>query len=504
MNAEPSPGQPVNPSAPPIAPDEPAAAAAVGLTVPIASPWPARFWKDLRFGWARQLGVAAVVLGTLAAVGHFVGGMIGWWHAYEVTFGALHKQESVRSQKSATPGTTPPVSMVVLPLSHVGGADDEWFTDALTGDLTTELGRITNSLVIARDTAFTYKGRAADPRQVARELGVRYVVNGSARRTDQRVRLSLSIVDGEFGSQRWAQNFDFDRSELSSSFDNIAQQIARALWMEIYRSAGERASKLKPHEVEADDLAMQGWGFWFRGITPENVAGALRACEQAVAKDSRSIRGWGCVAAMSGTGRGLGFAADKDAARRQLEEATARLQQLDPNDFFAINSRVQIANMNGDWETALRIATDLADRFPSEPSGHQHQAVALLSLGRFEQSISAAERALRISRLDPRVGIWYFVIAADQFNLERYADAAENSRRSLIANPALPLSAGMLAASLVRSGRQEDGRKVLQDHLSRNPGFNAAFIQASIRSTEPDNIAGRDRMIASLREIGLP
>ncbi|MES2784330.1 MAG: hypothetical protein V4684_02635 [Pseudomonadota bacterium] len=503
VNPGPNPGTTSDQAGPATA-VEPGMAVADEPVVPTPYSWHSRVWTGLHSRWARLLGIAAVGLGTFAAVGHFVGGLIGWWHAYEITFGSPHSPSSSESAKSKPAGKTPAVSMVVLPFANEGEPTDAWFTDALTGDLTTELGRITGSLVVARETANTYKGKVTDPRQVAREMGVRYVVSGTARRAGERVRLGLSIVDGETGNQRWAQNFDVDRTELSRSFDDIAQQIARALWMEIYRSAGERASKLKPHEVEADDLAMQAWGFWFRGITPENVAAALELSEQAVAKNPSSIRGWGGVSVMSGVGLTLGFTTDRAAARRRLQEASTRLQELDANDFFAINSKAQIANVDRDFQTMLLVADSLVERFPSEPSGYNSRASALLALGRFEDSIVAAERALRISKLDPRAGFWHFFIAANHFMLERYTDAADNARRAIVASPRLPLGEAVLAASLVRGGQKEEGRTVLQNHLSRNPEVDQAKLRSLMRSTEPRFVAGRGRMIESLREIGLP
>lgn len=156
VNPQPNPDRTADLSGPSSALEPSSAGATVGEpVVPAALSWPARVWKGLHSRWARQLGFVAVVFGTLAAVGHFVGGMIGWWHAYEVTFGAPHNTDSTGSKKSALPGKIPPVSMVVLPFANEGEATDAWFTDALTGDLTTELGRITGSLVVARETAYT-------------------------------------------------------------------------------------------------------------------------------------------------------------------------------------------------------------------------------------------------------------------------------------------------------------------------------------------------------------
>jgi DNA-binding winged helix-turn-helix (wHTH) protein/TolB-like protein len=153
----------------------------------------------------------------------------------------------------------PPLSIVLLPLESQDAVDpDSWFADALTAELTAELGRIASVLVISRDTAATYRGMAADPREVSRTLGVRYVVRGTVRRSGDQVRLVLAMIDGESGAQHWAQSFNIERSRLDASLEDIVQQIARRLSVQMYRSGGSRATALSPQQVQADDLAMQG------------------------------------------------------------------------------------------------------------------------------------------------------------------------------------------------------------------------------------------------------
>ncbi len=158
---------------------------------------------------------------------------------------------------------------------HRGRRELEWFADALHGDLVIEVARLHHSLVIARDTAATYKGKAVDPRQVAREMGVRHVVSGSLRQEGRRILLNLALIDGETGVQRWAETFSIDRARLQQTVGDFAVAIERTLAGELFRSTAERRSALSPTEVSADDLAMQGYALWYRGVTRENVLEAL-------------------------------------------------------------------------------------------------------------------------------------------------------------------------------------------------------------------------------------
>jgi len=249
-----------------------------------------RLWSKLHSRFARQITLVVVVIGTIAAVGHFIGGMIGWWHAYELTF--AHDERTKPLAKNALVKIEP-LSIVVLPLTIEGDATDvEWFADALLDDLVSEVARLPGSFVIARATAHTYKGKIVDPRDAARELRVRYVVRGSLRREGTVIRLNLALIDGESGRQRWAEKFTVERAQLGPALDEFVIKLGRHLTNEVWKSAGDRAAALSPAEVSADDLAMRAYALWFRGVTRENLIEALGLLEQAVAKNPNSTRAW--------------------------------------------------------------------------------------------------------------------------------------------------------------------------------------------------------------------
>ena len=154
-------------------------------------------------------------------------------------------------------------------------------------------------------------------------------------------------------------------------------------------------------------------------------------------------------------------------------------------------------------ENMLRVTDTIVERFPNDPSGYHLRSTALMYLGRFEESIPPAQRAIRLSPRDTRLGLWYLHVANNQFMLGQYEAATENSRRMLAASPRLPLAVPLLAASLVRNGRKPEAEILLRDYLAANPAVNAASVAALMRSSHPAVVEGRDRMIASLREVGL-
>lgn len=410
-----------------------------------------------------------------------------------------------RSAKPGLPESVPTRSLVVLPFEIQGGAAEEsWFADAITADLTSNLGRWPNVLVIDFRTARTYQGKAVDPRDVARELGVRYVIRGAVRRNGDRVRLDLAMTDGESGAQRWTQQIDVERSRLAQSIDDIQGGLAKTLTIEVGRSVGERIARMRPEQVEADDLAMQGFAVFLRAATQENFLEARRLFEQAVAKDADSIRGLAGASLSSSFGVIMQWMPDREAAARRSEETLARLESLDPNNELTLQARASVANMRGDWDRVLLVSATLLKLYPNTPTSHHHRCSALLRLGGFRDAIPSCERAIRISPRDSRVPIWHGLIGMNHFMLGDYRQATDSIQRTIAANPKLLGYWPVLAAALALDGRRDEGLQVLKEFLERNPAFDASRIPTLWYGKHPAFIEGRDRIITTVRAMGMP
>jgi TolB-like protein/DNA-binding winged helix-turn-helix (wHTH) protein len=411
------------------------------------------------------------------------------------------------STSSSTPrselASTPALSVVVLPLAvEVGAKDSEWFADALLGDLTTEVARLQGSFVIARDTAHTYKGRAVDPRTVAKELGVRYVVQGSLRHDGRSIRLNLALIDGTSGAQRWSEKFDFDRAELNKALDDIVSRLARFLSIELWRSAADRSATLSPDQVTADDLAMRAFALWFRGFSRENVNQALALCEQAVARDPNSIRGWGGIAFMNVQAGLNNWAADRAAAFRRVDDAALNLERLDPDGFYTYQAKVIQSFIRKDWTGVLRLSELWVEHHPSHPVAYGGLGMSLISNGRAEEAVPQLERALRLSPRDSFRAEWQYRLAFAHFTLGRYEQAHEWGRTAQAANPGLPWPP-IHAAALVRLGRKEEARQAFEEFSARHPRFQQEHVAQRLNASHPVFIEALDRLIASLGEVGL-
>jgi TolB-like protein/DNA-binding winged helix-turn-helix (wHTH) protein len=424
-----------------------------------------------------------------------------------VVVGIALVQHNPTDKASSSPGAgdVPARSLVVLPLESEGvPAEERWFADAVTADLTRTLGRWPNVLVIDQGSARKYKGEPVDPRDVARELGVRYVIRGAVTRDGERVRLDLALVDGESGAQRWSEQIDVERARLAQSIDDIKGGLAKTLTIEVGRAVGERAAKMRPFQVEADDLAMRGFAVYLRGVSKENFLEARQLFEQAVAKDPDSVRGLAGVSMTNSFGAIMHWVPDREASVRRSEEALARLVSLDPRSDLTLMSRASVANVHGDWDGLLLVAGDLVEHYPSNPTSHHHRCSALLRLGAFEAAIPSCERAIRISPRDSRAPIWNGLIGMNYFMLGRYALAVDYVRQTVTANPNIAGYWPVLVASLALDGRREEGAQVLKEFVGRHPGFEASKIPMLWDGKHPDFIKGRDLVVATVREMGLP
>jgi TolB-like protein/class 3 adenylate cyclase len=196
------------------------------------------------------------------------------------------KTETAESVRAVLPR----LSIVVLPFANLSNdPEQEYFADGITDDLTTDLSRIAGSFVIARNTAFTYKGKPADVRQVGRELGVRYVLEGSVRRTGEQVRVNVQLIDAETGAHVWADRLDADRTNLAETQDAITPRLAQALDLKLIEDVGRRIERERPANLDAQDLIMRGRALFNRPFSAATLEAAQQAYEQALEKDSEAI-----------------------------------------------------------------------------------------------------------------------------------------------------------------------------------------------------------------------
>jgi TolB-like protein/class 3 adenylate cyclase/Tfp pilus assembly protein PilF len=401
------------------------------------------------------------------------------------------------------PPSAPRLSMVVLPFANIGGdPEQEYFVDGVTESLTTDLSRINGAFVIARNTAFTFKGKALDVKKLGRELNVRYVLEGSVQRSGNRLRVNVQLVDAETGNHLWAERFDKPIADLFDMQDEIVSRLANALDAELIAAEARRAER-SPHP-DAMDLVFQGRAWVNKGMTPDYVAQARGFFEQALTLEP------GNVEALVGTAQvnfaiGTNFFTDNRIEHLTAAEAAAtKALSLAPNHPRAhfVLGLVQIftnraAQGIAECERALALDRNLAN-------AHANIGTAKLYLGRGGETEAHVEQALRLSPRDNAVNIWTLYVGIAKFWHGADAEAIVWLRRSLEANRNHPLAHFYLAAVLAHVGELDEAQATAQAGLALNPSFSVRRYRTDTPSSHPVYLAGRERVYEGLRMAGVP
>jgi TolB-like protein len=221
---------------------------------------------------------AAIAACLLAAISLAI---VAWWVWPKGNSPTVSIQAPAEASPQIPPAVAstpaPRLSIVVLPFANLSNdPDQEYFADGITDDLTTDLSRISDSFVIARNTAFTYKGKAVDAKQIGRDLGIRYVVEGSVRRGGDQILVNVQLVDAESGAHVWAERFETDRRNLAEAQSEIPGRLARTLNVELVRDSGRRLELERAVDPDARDLVMRGWAWVYRPVSAANLQEARR------------------------------------------------------------------------------------------------------------------------------------------------------------------------------------------------------------------------------------
>jgi TolB-like protein len=395
------------------------------------------------------------------------------------------------------------LSIVVLPFANLSGdPSQDYFADGITENLTTDLSRIRDSFVIARNTAFTFKGKNADARQIGKELGVRYVLEGSVQRDQNQVRVNAQLIDAESGGHIWAERFDRPFADLFSMQDQIVASLASQLNVELMVNEARRAARMP--NPDSMDLYFQGMSWFNKGRYAQNIPEARGFFERALALDP------GNLDALLGTAAVdlqvvTGYQTDDRPVRFAAVEATlTKVLSQSPNNAWAhlLMCRVEIQTNRGaqgiaECERALALNPNLA-------SAHALIGLAKVFNGHPEQTESHVLEALRVSPHDTEAGFWVAYIAVAKLHLGAYEEALDLYRRSNELNPNYATGRFNLAATLVELGRIDEARAEVQAGLSLNPGFTIRRYRAGAQSDNPDFLKRREWMIENMRKAGVP
>jgi len=405
--------------------------------------------------------------------------------------------------KLAAATALPRLSIVVLPFANLGGdPEQEYFVDGVTESLTTDLSRISGGFVVARNTAFTYKGKHVDVKQVGRELGVRYVLEGSVQRGGNRLRVNVQLIHAETGNHLWAERFDKPLADLFDLQDEIVAHLANQLGTELVVAEARRAEQTP--DPDSMDLYFQGMLHANSGATPEHMKRARGFFERALALDP------GNVEALVGTANvdarlATYIMTDERAARLAAAEAIlTKVLSLAPNHAMAhyLVGLVQIYSKRAgqgiaECERALALDRNLA-------AAHALIGFAKYVSGRGEETEAHVLEALRLSPRDSNVNVWMVWVGNGKAQIGADEEAVAWLRRGIEANRNLAVGHFFLAAALAVVNRHDEARNAARAGLVLDPGFTVARFRASAASDNPTYLTRRERIYEGMRKAGVP
>ena len=343
----------------------------------------------------RKLRKIGGLMAGFAAVGTVLAGLTGYWTTYRTV------TKEILAPAKPAPAEAARLSVVVLPFTNLSGdPSQDYFADGITEDLTTDLSRIRNSFVIARNTAFTYKGKSIDAKEIGKELGVRYVLEGSVQRDQDRVRVNAQLIDADSGAHLWADHFDTARADLLQMQDEIVARLANALGFELVKAETQRSA----HSTNPDamDLAMRcSTAVRTAGYLGKEAEAGYRLCEQALDADPNNVLALITLAVKFYLPVMLLRSADPQADLKRADELASRALALDANFSAAHFIKGQVLKAERRFDDAIAEYERALALDPNNADAYAALGGTYALLRQSEKAIEFMDKAIRLSPHDP-------------------------------------------------------------------------------------------------------
>jgi adenylate cyclase len=401
----------------------------------------------------------------------------------------------------------PRLSIAVLPFNNLSGdPGQDYFSDGLTEDLTTDLSRIEGAFVIARNTMQAYRGKTVDVRQLGRELGVRYVLEGSVRRAESQVRVNAQLIDAETGAHIWAERFDRSAEDLFAFQMEVTGQIARTLHLQLKEAESQRTTRGRPEHLEAIDYARKAWAeIWNKPPARETNDQAFAYLEKALALDPQVPEIWTNLSYAHTRAAVARWSTSRSASLQLARASGERAVALDPRSAdahyvlgFAIRAQGDIDGALAEYETAVTLN-------PNHAPGHAGIGICWILRGRPREALPYFDHAFRLSPRDPLRAGWHTWVGVAHMMLGDDRKALEQSKRSAAANPKSAGAFTLQAAALALLGREVEARTALA--MRQQLGSTVLTITAIKEGTQsdyPEYSRLMERYYEGLRQAGLP
>ena len=417
---------------------------------------------------------------------------------YAASGDGLVAPAAAASQAADGGRSSPGPSIVVLAFANMSGdPKQDYFGDGIAEDIITDLAKLSGLFVIARNSAFAYKGRAPDLRQVAAELGVRYVLEGSVRKAGRRVRVTAQLVDGTTGGHVWAERWDRELTDIFAVQDDLTREIVAALKVRLTADESDRLGRHGTRDLAAYDLFLRARELAWRHER-QAAAEARALLERVIERDPGFAAAYAWLGQLHAQAYSNAYDDDGDAALvtgHRLAEQAVAIDPAEPAGHFVLG----ITHM---WlrrhEAALAAAERAIALSPGATEGYAAKGTTLLYAGRPAEAIPVLEEAMRLDPHFPDLYLHFLALA--QFGLDRFEEAARTLSRRLARNPAAETSHVLLASCHGHLGRIEEARREWAEALRINPGYSFEQRRKVLPYRDPADL---ERLAEGLRRAGL-
>jgi adenylate cyclase len=391
----------------------------------------------------------------------------------------------------------------VLPFDNMSGdAEQEYFSDGITEDIITELARFRSLFVIARNSSFSFKGQAIEAKEIARRLGVRYLVEGSVRRAGNRVRVTAQLIDASHDTHLWAERYDRDLEDIFAVQDEVANAIVTAIEPELVSAERARARRKPTNNMDAWEWYQRGLWHLYR-FSPQENNTAQEMFHRSIALDPGFAQPHAALAYSLFYDLLIGYVSDPGDRLARAHEAGKTAVTLDDKDSFSHYALGRVCTMLGKHDEAIEALDTAVALNPNFALAHHGRGYVLTLIGRAEEALHEYDEALRLSPRDPIAFGMMTMRSVALILLRRHDEAVEWARRSQRQPGAAQVAwtHAHEASALAHLGRVDGAHSALARALAIQPTFSASFIDAVLPFKDPND---RDHYIDGLRKAGLP
>ena len=394
-------------------------------------------------------------------------------------------------------------TIAVLPFNNMSGdPEQEYFSDGITEDIITVLSKNHWFFVIARNTTFVFKGQAVDVSDVGKQLGARYVLEGSVRKAGNRVRVTAQLIDTATGSHLWAEKYDRELADIFAVQDEITHAIVGELTPQFLTAEVQRARRKTDAELDAWDLIMRGREHLWRVNREDNLK-AQKFFEKAIARAGGSALGRSDLAMSYQWQLTFGWTEDPSQALQMMSNLAEQAAAADPDDAYALVAISFVKTYSGRFADGAEFGRRAIAANPNLALAQTALGFALIFSGEYGAGIEANELALRLSPRDPFMAGALASLALAYYLCERYEEAESVGRRLNLEQPDMPTGYRVRAASLAQLGRLDEAKPIVADHILRLiPGHTATDVGKQLPFG--DNDEGRRHFLEGLVKAGLP